>query len=61
MNDTCEIDGCPGTLTLTANRRGDRSRRSPISRMKYQCSADSIHEFEDPRTMPRDRSRSITE
>lgn len=59
MNDTCEIDGCPGTLTLTSNR--DRSLASPASRMKYQCDADSGHEFEDPRTMPRDRSRSTTD
>ncbi len=57
MNDICEIDNCPGTLSLTWNN--DRSMVSPASAMKYQCSADPAHEFEDPRTMPVDTSRSI--
>lgn len=58
-NDTCEIHDCPGTLFLTRNN--DRSMTSPASTMKYQCSANTEHEFEDLSTMPRDRSRSITE
>lgn len=55
--NTCEVDGCDGVLSLVANN--DRSLASPASHMKYQCSADSTHEFDDPRTMPKDHFRSI--
>jgi len=56
-----ECPACGGLLALVPNPSGERSMMDPASRMKYVCSADDMHVFEDPDTMPVDRSRSITD
>ena len=59
MIKACFEEGCTGVLKLVRN--DDRSLDDPASRMKYTCSMDDDHVFEDANSMPRDWSRSITE
>lgn len=50
---------CPGTLTKWPNR--DRAITDPASLYKWTCDANDDHVYEDPDTMPRDRSRTFGE
>jgi hypothetical protein len=57
----CVHSNCDGVQTLVPNPRGDRSMADPPSRYKWSCDRDSLHTDEDPGTMPRDTTRTITQ
>jgi hypothetical protein len=54
----CVHPDCTGSQSLVPNI--DRSWADPASNRKWECDLVSGHVDEDPATMPRDRSRSIT-